>query len=74
MFIFCKEAMIPAVDLDGKIIMESTYQIATSNVQTPASVFEAICNNEKVREAIGEAQYVQVCNITDVLCPIFDPV
>jgi hypothetical protein len=48
LFIFCKEAMIPAVDLDGKIIMESTYQIATSNFKSPASIFEAICNNEKV--------------------------
>ena len=73
MISFCKEATVPAVDLDGKIIMQSPYEISCSTMLGPAAIFEAICNNPRVAQLLNSVEYVQICSIQNVLSSILDP-
>lgn len=58
--------MMPQVDLDGKIIMKRTSEIQLSPNGSGA-LFESINSNEKIRDTLKEADYVQVCSLNNII-------
>lgn len=72
-FLVYPQGMIPQVDLDGKIVLGTTHEI---QMQPPGSgaIFESICNNEKVREALTKVDYCQLVDITNYSNTVLDPV
>ena len=38
------------------------------------SIFESICNNEKVKEALNKVEYCQIVDVTNYCNTILDPV
>ena len=67
------QGMIPQVDLDGKIVLGTTHEIQMQPAGSGA-IFESICNNEKVREALNKVDYCQIVDITNYCNTILDPV
>lgn len=65
--------MVPQVDLDGKIVLGTTHEIQMQPAGSGA-IFESICNNEKVKEALCKVEYCQIVDITNYCNTILDPV
>lgn len=71
-FVFFSQATLPAVDLEGKIIMKSPYELQLSPNGNGA-LFESINTNRTVKAHIQKADYVQVIGVDNVLNKIMDP-
>ena len=71
-FVFYTQGMVPQVDLDGKIIMKRTSEIQLSPNGSGA-LFESINNNDKIKEIITNADYVQVCSLDNIAQKVLDP-
>lgn len=67
------QGMVPQVDLDGKIILGTTHEIQMQPAGSGA-IFESICNNTKVKEALELVEYAQLVDITNFCNQIMDPI
>lgn len=71
-FIFFQQAVIPAVNTEGKIIMKSHHELQLSP-NGNGGFFEAVNTNRIVKSHIQKTEYVQVIGVDNVLNKILDP-
>ena len=71
-FVFFQQAVIPAVDTAGKIIMKSRQELQLSP-NGNGGFFEAVNTNKMVKGHIQKTEYVQVIGVDNVLNKILDP-
>jgi UDP-N-acetylglucosamine/UDP-N-acetylgalactosamine diphosphorylase len=71
-FIFFQQAVIPAVDTEGKIIMKTKSELCLSP-NGNGGFFEAVNSNKLVKSVIEKTEYVQVIGVDNVLNKILDP-
>lgn len=71
--VFFKQASLPAIDTNGKIVMKAKDEIN----QAPngnGALFEAINSNRRIKNIINGTTYIQVIGVDNVLNKIMDPV
>ena len=71
-FIFFQQAVIPAVDTEGKIIMKSRSELQLSP-NGNGGFFAAVNSNNTVKRHIETTEFVQVIGVDNVLNKILDP-
>lgn len=72
MFEFFIQATIPAIDLDGKILMSSNHEIKLSP-NGNGGFFNSIAKIDKIRRHIEEMEFVQVIGVDNIMNKIMDP-
>jgi UDP-N-acetylglucosamine/UDP-N-acetylgalactosamine diphosphorylase len=72
-FVFFQQSVLPAVDLNGKVIMKSPCEVQLSPNGNGA-LFEAINTNLQVKKILKSVDYVQVIGVDNVLNRVLDPV
>lgn len=72
-FVFFPQTMLPAVDTSGKILMKSHHDIKLAPNGNGA-LFDALKNNELVRRAIGNFEYIQIIGVDNALNKVLDPI
>jgi len=65
--------MLPAVHLDGKIILESPGKLALSPNGNGA-LFDSIAKDESLQEEISKLEYIQIIGVDNILNKVLDPV
>ena len=70
---FFEQAVVPAVDENGKILMEEAGKMVVAPNGNGA-LFEAIRTNKDVQKGLKGVEYVHVTGIDNVLNRILDPV
>lgn len=70
--VFFEQSTLPAMDLEGKIIMKSPYEVQLSPNGNGA-LFEAINYNALIKNHIKKVKFVQVIGVDNVLNKILDP-
>jgi UDP-N-acetylglucosamine/UDP-N-acetylgalactosamine diphosphorylase len=73
MFEFFQQAMLPALDLQGRILMHSPYQIKLAP-NGNGGFFNSIATLPHIREYIESLEYVQVIGVDNIMNKILDPV
>ena len=71
-FVFFQQQMLPAVNFEGKILMQSPSQIKLAPNGNGA-LFDAIKNNSEVKEIISKLAYVQIVGVDNAINKILDP-
>lgn len=71
-FVFFQQSVLPAVDLEGKIIMKSKHELQLSPNGNGA-LFESIASNYVIENHIKNSEYVQVIGVDNVLNKLLDP-
>lgn len=71
--IFFKQASLPAIDVNGKILMKSKHEVNLAPNGNGA-LFEAINTNNMIKRHIKSTKMVQVIGVDNVLNKIMDPV
>ena len=71
-FVFFQQSVLPAVDLEGKIIMKSKHELQLSPNGNGA-LFESIASNYVIENHIKNSEYVQVIGVDNVLNRLLDP-
>mmetsp|Transcript_11466 Transcript_11466/g.19402 ORF Transcript_11466/g.19402 Transcript_11466/m.19402 type:complete len:224 (-) Transcript_11466:432-1103(-) len=71
--VFFEQAVLPAVNLEGKILMKTPGEVQLSPNGNGA-LFEAISSNMAVFNHIRRAELVQVIGVDNVLNRVLDPV
>lgn len=71
--IFFKQSSLPAIDVNGKILMKSKYEVNLAPNGNGA-LFEAINSNSWIKRHIKTTKMVQVIGVDNVLNKIMDPV
>jgi UDP-N-acetylglucosamine/UDP-N-acetylgalactosamine diphosphorylase len=72
-FVFFPQSVLPAVDFDGKIFLETAGKIVMAPNGNGA-LFEAVLKNEEVQMILKSIDYVQVIGVDNVLNKVLDPV
>jgi UDP-N-acetylglucosamine/UDP-N-acetylgalactosamine diphosphorylase len=72
-FIFFPQAMLPALDLNGKILMNSpsTIKLAPNG---NGALFDSIKTRGDLRKFIGTLEYLQVIGVDNAINKILDPI
>lgn len=65
--------MLPAVDLNGKILMESPHEIKLAPNGNGA-LFDSIANRPNIKAYIESLEYVQVIGVDNPINKVLDPV
>ena len=65
--------MLPAVDLNGKILMESPHEIKLAPNGNGA-LFDSIANRPNIKACIESLDYVQVIGVDNPINKVLDPV
>jgi UDP-N-acetylglucosamine/UDP-N-acetylgalactosamine diphosphorylase len=65
--------MLPAVDLNGKIIMDSPFEIKLAPNGNGA-LFDSIANRPNIKAYIEGLDYVQVIGVDNPINKVLDPV
>jgi UDP-N-acetylglucosamine/UDP-N-acetylgalactosamine diphosphorylase len=65
--------MLPAVDLEGKIMMNSSFEIKLAP-NGNGGFFDSIVKIDRVRAHIETLDYVQVIGVDNIMNKILDPV
>lgn len=73
MFEFFPQAMLPAVDLEGKIMMHSPSEIKLAP-NGNGGFFDSIVKVDRVRSHIETLDYVQVIGVDNIMNKVLDPV
>lgn len=71
-FIFFSQAVIPAVDTEGKILMKSPHELQLSP-NGNGGFFEAVNSNAVVKNHVKTTEFVQVIGVDNVLNKLLDP-
>jgi len=71
-FVFFPQAMLPAVDANGKILMssESTIKLAPNG---NGALFDSISKRPEIQEIFKQLEYVQVIGVDNSLNKVLDP-
>ena len=72
-FVFFPQSMLPALDTEGKIMLE-TYCSLKLAPNGNGALFEAIRSNSAVQRAISAFQYVQIIGVDNALNKVLDPI
>jgi len=73
MFEFFPQAMLPAVDLEGKIMMHSPSEIKLAP-NGNGGFFDSIVKIDSVRTHLESLEYVQVIGVDNIMNKVLDPV
>lgn len=73
MFEFEPQAMLPALDLYGKILMQSPYEVKLAP-NGNGGVYDWILKCAKVKKCIQFVDFVQVIGVDNIMNKILDPV
>lgn len=65
--------MLPAVDLNGKIIMHSPHEIKLAPNGNGA-LFDSIANRPNIKAYIESLDYVQVIGVDNPINKVLDPI
>jgi len=65
--------MLPAIDAEGKILMQSEYRISLAPNGNGA-LFDSIAKSEDLRQLISKLECVQVIGVDNTLNKVLDPV
>ena len=71
-FIFFKQSMLPAVSLEGKILMKSKSEICMSPNGNGA-LLNAVGINQEVKSYVNQLDFVQIIGVDNVLNKVLDP-
>ena len=72
-FIFFKQRMLPAVDLEGKIYMKSKSEMSLAP-NGNGGLLDAIAIDDEIKKYIATVDYMQIIGVDNVLNKILDPV
>lgn len=64
--------MLPAIDLNGKILMNSPYEIKLAPNGNGA-LFDSIANRPNIKSLIESLEYVQVIGVDNPINKVLDP-
>jgi len=65
--------MLPAIDLEGKILMHSPFEIKLAP-NGNGGLFDSIAKRENIREILQQLDYVQVIGVDNIMNKILDPI
>lgn len=73
LFEFFSQAMLPAVDLEGRILMESAHEVKLAP-NGNGGLFDSIMKRENIRSHLLTCDYVQVIGVDNIMNKILDPI
>lgn len=72
-FEFFPQSMLPAIDLQGKILMHSPHEIKLAPNGNGA-LFDSIANRPNIKSLIESLDYVQVIGVDNPINKVLDPI
>lgn len=72
-FVFFPQAMLPAVDTNGKIMLQSQSSLKLAPNGNGA-LFDSLKTNREVQGLISLLEYVQIIGVDNALNKVLDPV
>lgn len=70
---FFPQQMLPALDTNGKILLQSYCQLKLAPNGNGA-LFEALKANQEIQRAISSFEYLQIIGVDNCLNKVLDPV